>query len=131
MGNLPAYSTTAFLPRCLWERPPAPPPPGRRRASVSRSLRLQVSALERCGGRLQGARGAWAWARLVVAGRGGTTAHGSAQTPHARRRGDDATGRGLRGVGLVERDYLWATAGGCNGRWDGRELEMPQDTRDH
>ena len=24
MGNLPAYSTTAFLPRCLWERPPEP-----------------------------------------------------------------------------------------------------------
>ena len=25
MGNLPAYSTTAFLPRCLWERTPGAP----------------------------------------------------------------------------------------------------------
>src|SRR5262249_9174390 len=43
----------------------------------------------------------------------------------ARRRQDHA------GVGLVEHEYLWATTGGCNGRWDGRELEMPQDARDH
>ena len=25
MGNLPAYSTTGFLPRCLWERTPGVP----------------------------------------------------------------------------------------------------------
>src|SRR5262249_34119349 len=38
---------------------------------------------------------------LGVADRGGTTAHGSAQVQHTRRRWDDATGRGLsriRGV---------------------------------
>ena len=28
------------------------------------------------------------------------------------------------GVGWVERAYLLAIAGWCNGRWDGRELEM-------
>src|SRR5262249_28306556 len=43
----------------------------------------------------------------------------------ARRRQDHA------GVSLVERDYLWTTVGWCHRRWDGRELEMPQDTRDH
>src|SRR5262249_51468296 len=34
-----------------------------------------------------------------------------------------------RGGGLVEREYLLAHTGRGNGRWDGRELEMPQDTR--
>jgi len=75
--------------------PPAPPPPRRRSASVSRSLRLQVSALARFGGRLQGAPGAWAVERAVVAGRGGTMAQGRAQAQYARRRWDDATRRGL------------------------------------
>jgi hypothetical protein len=45
MGNRPAYSTTVFLLRCLRERTPGTPPPGRRRASGSRDLRLQVGAL--------------------------------------------------------------------------------------
>src|SRR5215468_12142783 len=36
-----------------------------------------------------------------------------------------------RGVGLVERAYLLAHTGRGNRRWDGRQLEMPQDTRDH
>jgi hypothetical protein len=40
MGNLPAYSTTVFLPRCLRACTPGTAPPGRRRASVSRYLRL-------------------------------------------------------------------------------------------
>jgi hypothetical protein len=40
VGNLPAYSTTVFLLRCLWERTPGAPPPGRNIASVSRCLCL-------------------------------------------------------------------------------------------
>ena len=91
MGNLPAYSTTVFLLRCLWERTAGAPPPGLYIASVSRCLRLQVSALERFRVRLRGAPGARAWARPSVEGRGGRMAYGRAQAPHARRRWDDAT----------------------------------------
>ena len=36
-----------------------------------------------------------------------------------------------RGVDLVEHEEFLATTGWGNGRWDGRELEMPQDARDH
>jgi hypothetical protein len=36
-----------------------------------------------------------------------------------------------RVVGLVEREYLLAPTGRGNRRWDGRQLEMPQDARDH
>jgi len=58
--------------------------------------------------------------------RAGTGAQvGKRPSRRARRRQDHA------GVGLVEHEYRWATAGGCNGRWDGRQLEMPQDARDH
>src|SRR6266568_1157919 len=126
VGNLPAYSTTAFLFRCLWERTAGAPPPGLYIASMSRCLRLQVSALARFGVRLQGAPGARALERAVVAGRGGTTAHGSAQVQHARRRRNHATGRGL-----VERKEFLASTGRGNRRGNGRQLEMPQDTRDH
>src|SRR5215831_8839026 len=34
-----------------------------------------------------------------------------------------------RGVGLVERSYLLVPTGRGHGRWDGGELEMPEDTR--
>src|SRR5262249_5870494 len=94
-GNLPVYSTTVFLLRCLRERTPGTPPPGRCIASVYSCLRLQVSALARFGVRLQASPGARAWERAVVAGKGGTMAHGRAQAPHARHRWDHATGRGL------------------------------------
>ena len=36
-----------------------------------------------------------------------------------------------RVVGLVERAYLLAHTGRGHRRWDGRQLEMPQDARDH
>src|SRR2546428_1747304 len=36
-----------------------------------------------------------------------------------------------RVVGLVEHGACLAITGRGNGRWNGRELEMPQDTRDH
>jgi hypothetical protein len=36
-----------------------------------------------------------------------------------------------RVVGLVEHGACVAITGQGNGRWNGRELEMPQDTRDH
>ena len=73
MGNLPAYSTTVFLPWCLWERTPGTPPPGRCTASVYSCLRLQGSALERCGVRLQGTPGASAVERLAGGEGGGHT----------------------------------------------------------
>jgi hypothetical protein len=34
-------------------------------------------------------------------------------------------------VGLVECKYFLATPGRCNRRWDGRQLKMTQDARDH
>src|SRR5262249_54643871 len=77
------------------ERPPGTPPPGRCIASVYSCRRLQVSALARFGVRLQGAPGARAGERAVVAGRGGTMAPASAQAPHARHCEDAATGRGF------------------------------------
>src|SRR5262249_54643872 len=36
-----------------------------------------------------------------------------------------------RGVGLVERVYLWAPTGRGHGWWHRRQLEMPQDAGDH
>ena len=36
-----------------------------------------------------------------------------------------------RVVGLVEREYLLAHTGRGNRRGDGRQLEMPQDAREH
>jgi hypothetical protein len=36
-----------------------------------------------------------------------------------------------RVVGSVESEYLLAHTGRGNRRWDGGELEMPQDARDH
>src|SRR5215813_3430895 len=105
MGNRSAYSTTVFLLRCLWERTPGTPPPGRRIASVSRGLCLQRGAADRFGVRLQGAPGARAWAWPVVAGKGGRMAHGSAQAQRARRRWDDATGRGLSRMRRVLGDH--------------------------
>src|SRR5262249_57938545 len=73
VGNLPAYSTTIFLLRCLWERTPGTLPPGRCTASVYSCLRLQGSALERCGVRLQGTPGASAVERLAGGEGGGHT----------------------------------------------------------
>ena len=58
MGNLPAYSTTVFLPRWRWERTPGTPPPGRRSASVSRCLRLQGGSLAVVGNQRHGGCGA-------------------------------------------------------------------------
>ena len=58
MGNLPAYSTTVFLPWCLWERTPGTPPPGRHSASVSRCLRLQGGSLAVVGNQRHGGCGA-------------------------------------------------------------------------
>jgi len=58
MGNLPAYSTTAFLPDVCESAPPEPPPPGRHSASVSRCLRLQGGSLAVVGNQRHGGCGA-------------------------------------------------------------------------
>src|SRR5262249_58407548 len=48
-----------------------------------------------------------------------------------RLRTHGVVGTTPRVVDLVEGRYLLAPTGRGNGRWDGGELEMPQDTRDH
>jgi hypothetical protein len=48
-----------------------------------------------------------------------------------RRRAHVADGITPRVVGLGESEYLLATTGRGNGRWNGRHLEMTQDARDH
>jgi len=99
-GEGPGWATSRptlqryFCPGVSESAPPEPPPPGRGSASVSRGLRLQGGARigSGCVSRVSGGAGL---DTPVVEGRGGTTAPGSAQVQHARRRWDDATGRGL------------------------------------
>ena|SRR5215813_3788218 len=86
-------------------------------------------------GRLQpqGFPRARASGRPVVAGRREEDqGMAKAQKGEIRRRdahvADETT---PRVVGLVERAYLLAHTGRSHRRWDGRQLEMPQDARDH
>src|SRR5215831_3749768 len=46
VGNLPAYSTTAFLPNVCGSAPPELPPPGRRIASVYRFVPPRLVPVE-------------------------------------------------------------------------------------
>jgi len=52
--------------RCLRERTLGTPPPGRRSASVSRCLRLQVSSLAETGSTSHGGYGAYHLACLLL-----------------------------------------------------------------
>ena len=57
-----------------------------------------------------------------------------AKAQQGERRRRDAHGADEttpRVVGFVERAYLLVHTGGGNGRGNGRQLEMPQDARDH
>ena len=66
VGNLPAYSTTVFLPRCLRERTPGTPPRGLSGASVSCCLRLQGGALAVASSQSHGGGGAYHLACLLA-----------------------------------------------------------------
>src|SRR5262249_42861081 len=67
-------------------------------------------------------------------GREGEDDNGMAQVHQGEGRRCDARGADEstpRVVGLVECAHLLATTGRGNGWGNGRQLEMPQDTRDH
>jgi len=119
-----------------WRRP-LHAPPARRGSPPERPATPHRAAWTcRSGwGRLkpQGFPRARASGRPVVAGRG-EDFNGIAQAHKGERRRRDAhvaDETTPRVVGLVESEYFLAHTGRGNRRWDGRQLEMPQDTRDH
>ena len=77
------------------------------------------------------------WCEALGSAGAAKQAGGRFQTAFHRRKGATYSAaartspRGHAGMGLGKREELLATTGRGDGRWDGRQLKVTQDARDH